>query len=93
MAPMTKVIKGTSFVRTPKAQSTFEEIKTRLTQAPTLSLPYFSKVFEVESDGSRVGIGGVLTQEGKPLADADPSMPFDLKKANQLGNFILLPRG
>jgi len=27
VAPMTKVIKGTSFIRTPKAQSTFKEIK------------------------------------------------------------------
>jgi len=34
MAPMTEVIKGTSFVWTPKAQFAFEEIKTRLTQAP-----------------------------------------------------------
>jgi len=36
MTPMTKVIKGT-FVWTAKAQSTFEEIKARLTQAPVLS--------------------------------------------------------
>ena len=68
MAPMTKVIKGISFVRTPKAQSVFEEIKARLTQAPVLSWSCFSKVFEVECDASGVGIGGVLTQEGKPLA-------------------------
>jgi len=59
---------GTSFVWTPKAQATFEEIKTRLTQAPVLSLLCFSKVFEVEYDACGVGIGGVVTQEGKRLA-------------------------
>ena len=68
MAPMTEIIKGTSFQWTPKAQPAFEEIKTRLTQAPVLSLSCFSKVFEVECDASGVGIGGVLTPEGKPLA-------------------------
>jgi len=31
MAFMTEVIKGTSFVWTPKAQAAFEEIKARLT--------------------------------------------------------------
>jgi len=68
MVPMTKVIKSTSFVWTRKAQLAFEEIKKRLTQAPVLSLSYFSKAFEVKFDTSRVSIGGVLTQEGKPLA-------------------------
>jgi len=38
MAPMTEVIKGTSFIWTPKAQSAIEKIKTRLTQALVLSL-------------------------------------------------------
>jgi len=33
MAAMNEVIKGTSFVWTPKAQSPFEEIVTRVTQA------------------------------------------------------------
>jgi len=27
----------------------------------------FNKILEVEFDASRLGIGGVLTQEGKPL--------------------------
>ena len=65
---MTKVIKGTSFHWTPKAQSAFEKIKRRLTQGPVLSLPCFSKIFKVEYDAFGVGIGGVLTEEGKPLA-------------------------
>jgi len=48
MAPMTEVIKGTPFVWTPNAQSAFEKIKARITQALILSLLCFSKVFEVE---------------------------------------------
>jgi len=68
MARMAKVIKGTTFLWTPKAQSTFEEIRRRLTQAPILSLSCCSNIFEVECNASGAGISGVLTQEGKPLA-------------------------
>ena len=58
---MTEVMKGTLFMWTPKAQSAFEDIKSKLTQASTLYLPCFSKIFEVECDVSGVGIGGVFT--------------------------------
>ena len=67
MAPITEVIKGSSFQWNPKAQAAFEGIKLKLTQALVLALPCFDKVFEVEYDASGVCIWGVLTQEGSPL--------------------------
>ena len=68
MAPMTEVIKDKSFKQTTKAQAAFEQIKKRLTQAPILALLCSEKVLEVKCDAFGVGIDGVLTQEGKPLA-------------------------
>jgi hypothetical protein len=46
----------------------FATLKDKLTHAPLLQLPNFGKTFELECDASEIGIGGVLMQDGKPIA-------------------------
>ena len=46
----------------------FRELKRRLTFAPFLKFPKFKKPFEVHTDASDFAIGGVLMQEGRPVA-------------------------
>ena len=68
-APLTEVTKkNVPFKWGPSQERAFEKLKEQLTQAPLLALPDFNKPFEVECDASGIGIGGVLMQDGKPIA-------------------------
>ena len=51
-----------------KQQKAFDDIKTKLTQAPILALPNFEKTFDLECNVYGFGIVVVLLQKGHPIA-------------------------
>jgi hypothetical protein len=60
--------KGVLFYWGAAQEHSFNTLFDELTHAPLLQLPGFGKTFELECDTSGIGIGGVLLQEGKPIA-------------------------
>lgn len=68
MAHITGCIKEGRFEWTADATKAFDLIKAKLTSAPILVLPNFSLTFELHCDASKLGIGAVLSQQGKPIA-------------------------
>jgi len=55
--------KGTRFVWRAEHQHAFQNLCGRLTHAPVLAIPDFSRRFFLETDASIHGVGGVLCQE------------------------------
>ena len=49
-------------------QEAFQKIKHVVTSKPVLRFPNFELPFEVHTDASDRAIGGVLVQEGYPIA-------------------------
>ena len=68
-APLTDLLKkGKRWSWTEKCREAFEELKRRMVTAPILRLPDFERPFEVHTDASDFAIGGVLLQDGHPVA-------------------------
>ena len=51
-----------------RRQQSFDRLKQILATHPVLKLPNFSQPFELEVDACGQGIGGILKQEGHPVA-------------------------
>jgi hypothetical protein len=63
--PMTKLLeKNKAFEWTKECQTSFKELRKRLTSAPVLILPDLTKKFDIYCDTSCQGLGCVLMQEG-----------------------------
>ena len=68
-SPLTNALKKTIvFTWTKECKESFNNLKIALAKEPVLKLPDFTKLFTVTMDASGQAIGGVLTQEGHPVA-------------------------
>ena len=60
-----------------KCQMAFEGLKKAISTEPVLRLPYLDLPFEVQKNASNRALGGVLVQEGHPVA-------FESRKLNSV---------
>ena len=60
----------------PECQHAFDKLKRSMTEELVLALPNHTKPYEVHTDASDFAIGGVLMQDGHPVA-------FESRKLNE----------
>jgi hypothetical protein len=67
---MELLAKGNTFEWTPRRETSFQELKRRLTMAPVLTMPEMEKLFSMYCDASDQGLGCVLMQDDHIVAYA-----------------------
>ena len=76
VAPLTDLLKKDQVLQwNLECQAAFDEFKGAISSEPVLRLPNLELPFEVETDASDRALGGVLVQEGHPVA-------FESRKIN-----------
>jgi hypothetical protein len=72
LTPLTDLIstskKGKPLVWTEQHTKAFETVKQVIAKQTMLAFPDFSKPFDIHTDASDVQLGGVISQDGKPIA-------------------------
>ncbi len=68
-SPLHSLLKIDNFRWTSACQAAFETLKKRLTTAPVLTFPDFTKTFYLQCDASTSGIGCVLSHKDKDKKD------------------------
>jgi hypothetical protein len=69
--PMIELLgKGNTFEWTPRRETSFQELKKRLTTTPVLTMPDMERPFSIYCDASGQGLGCVLMQDGHVVAYA-----------------------
>ena len=70
-SPLTKLLmKGIKLEWTDKCQTSFEQLKRMLVEAPVLTQPTSRKEYTLYNDASSIGLGCLLMQDGKVVAYA-----------------------
>jgi hypothetical protein len=67
-SPLTDILKKPSFIWNEEAAMAFTALKEAMVSLITLTLPNFSRPFDVTTDASNVAIGAVLSQGDRPIA-------------------------
>ena len=65
---ITEIKSGAAFQQTPALVEAFHAAISALKSATALKLPDFTKPFELVTDASKHHVGGILVQEGRPVA-------------------------